>query len=93
MTVRREILSILAQTFNDVQKTNVNHQRNAAALRKYQVQCYRNSCEQEFNKMFVQCATQILPVKKKEPCVKNVVEFIATFICHCREKGISIWVK
>ena len=46
--------------------------------------------ENEFNKEFVRIVNKILPVKKGHPAPERVVEFIATFVNYCREKGILI---
>jgi hypothetical protein len=79
---------MISQTFNNVQVTTDNHRKNAAALRKYQIQCAGDSGEEEFNRKFVQCANKILTVKKGDAYAENVVEFIGTYVSYFREKGI-----
>ncbi|CAB5130028.1 unnamed protein product [Rhizophagus irregularis] len=80
------------QIFQDVQKTVINHRKNAVVLRKFQFQCSQfnddnhNFGENEFNKEFVRNVNKILPVKKGQANAERVITFIATFVNYCQEK-------
>jgi condensin complex subunit 3 len=84
----------MSKLFQDSQKVSTTHRRNVLALRKLQIACAaikgESGLEGEhaFNDQFFYALSQILPLKRREPCAEKIIKFIASFLQFAQEKGI-----
>ncbi|KAI9592721.1 nuclear condensing complex subunit [Syncephalis fuscata] len=82
----------MPKLFQDSQKVSTTHRRNVLALRKLQTDCAAvkdesdEQGEQAFNDQFLHGLSQILPLKRREPCAEKIIKFIASFLQFAQEK-------
>lgn len=77
---------LIAQNFQDGQRTVASHRKIVATLKNYQDKAVSVGLEDEFNLTFVKMVNRVLPIKKGEKAADRIVQLCENFVAYIQAK-------